>query len=312
MIALVIGGSSLAERRIVPAFHRLGVELDVASRTAAWPAARSGPGATFSDYGQALDRSRASLVYVSTRNHEHVEWARAALDSGRHVVIDKPAALMAGEVFELAALAERRGLLLAEATVYPWHPQCAALGALVETHGPLTRLVATFTFPPLASGNFRHRAGCGGGALRDLGPYAVTPGRLLFDADPIEMVVRTSTPPGSEVETAFSVILRYPGDRELVGHYGSTTAYVNRLDALGPALAVTLDRAFTTPDHVACRLHGQAGGAPVELATGPADAFALFLEAVLAGIATGDHVRFRETICRDARLLDQLRASSRS
>ena len=83
LTALVLGGSSIARRRVVPAFDRLGVTVDIASRTAGWPAARSGPGVTFTDYADALARSRASLVYVSTRNHEHVEWTGAALAAGR-------------------------------------------------------------------------------------------------------------------------------------------------------------------------------------------------------------------------------------
>jgi NDP-hexose-3-ketoreductase len=312
MTALILGGSSLARRRVVPAFDRLGVTVDIASRTATWPAARTMPGRTFTDYADALRLSEASLVYVSTRNHEHAAWVGAAIDSGRHVVVDKPSAVSVSDVFALADLAVRRGCLLAEATVYPWHPQFTVLQRLVKTHGPVTRLMAMFSFPPLPTENFRHQAAFGGGALLDLGPYVVTPGRLLFGTDPTCFTVRTTMASGGEVESAISVLIQYPNDRVLVGHFGSTTAYVNQLQVIGPTLAVTLDRAFTTPAEAACSVRGQAGGAPIEMQTEPADAFALFLGAVRTAIAEGTHDAFRETMCRDARLLDQLRLSSRS
>jgi scyllo-inositol 2-dehydrogenase (NADP+) len=52
------------------------------------------------------------LVVVATPNRTHVPLARAALEAGLPVVVDKPLAATAAEARELAALAAERGLLL--------------------------------------------------------------------------------------------------------------------------------------------------------------------------------------------------------
>lgn len=306
---LVLGYSSLARRRILPALARLGVtRVDIASRTRqpAWPDGVAGR--AFGDYDEALAASDAPLAYISTRNHEHAAWAAAALDSGRDVVVDKPAALSVRDVAGLVDRAARAGRLVAEATTWLWHPQVARLLELAASAGPVTRITATFSFPPLPADDVRHRAAWGGGALWDLGPYAMTPGRAFFDALPDACVTRAVTAPGDEVETSFGVLARYPGDRLLVGHFGSTTAYVNRLEVAGPRLALRLERAFTTAPDQPCRLTGEHAGARIDEEIPAADAFAEFLRDVMTAAGTGGAARFADLLVRDAEALDRLRA----
>ncbi|MGE3277005.1 MAG: Gfo/Idh/MocA family protein [Vicinamibacterales bacterium] len=309
---LLLGFSSLARRRILPALARLGAtEADVASytHTPEWPAGLSGR--AFPDYRTALDASLSPIVYVSTRNHEHAAWARAALESGRHVIVDKPAALHERDVAGLVELAARRGRLIAEATTYAWHPQFAALARLAAEAAPVTRLVATFSFPPLPDDDVRHVAAWGGGALWDLGPYAMTPGRILFGDAPLSMAAEAVTEAGAEVETAFSVLVRYPGDRLLVGHFGSTTAYVNRLEAIGPRMAVRVERAFTTTPDQPCRLTGEHLGRPLALEVPAADAFGEFLRDVIAAVDDRSrHGTFADWMVQDASALARLRVAA--
>lgn len=305
---LVLGYSSLARRRILPALARLGhTDVDIASRTRtpAWPDGVSGR--AFTSFRAALDESDAGLVYVSTRNHEHAAWAAAALASGRHVVVDKPATLALAETDRLIGQAHAAGRLIAEATTWPWHPQVDALRALVAQGGPATLISATFSFPPLPADDVRHTAAWGGGALWDLGPYAMTPAQRLFDAAPIAVDARTAMREGDEVETSFSVLAEYAGGRRLVGHFGSTTAYVNRLEVFGPRLAVTVARAFTTAPDTACRLSGECDGQRVDLEVPAADAFAHFLQAAFEAAASGRHQPFADLMLRDAEALARLR-----
>lgn len=309
---LVLGYSSLARRRLLPALARLGVaRVDVASRTRqpAWPDGVTGR--AFTGYHEALAASDANLVYISTRNHEHAVWAAAALDAGRDVVIDKPAALGVDDARRLVDRATGAGRLVAEATTWLWHPQVARLRELIATAGPVTRITATFSFPPLPADDVRHRAAWGGGALWDLGPYAMTPGRAFFDALPETCVTRAVAAPGDEVETSFGVLATYPGDRLLVGHFGSTTAYVNRLEVAGPRLALRLERAFTTAPDQVCRLTGEHAGTRIDEAVAPADAFAEFLREAMAAAAQGGAARFAELLIRDVEALDRLRAGLR-
>ena len=66
----------------------------------------------FDDATAMLDSGLIDLVVVSTPPNSHYAWAKAALDRGIHVILEKPMALTADECDELMALAAASGLLL--------------------------------------------------------------------------------------------------------------------------------------------------------------------------------------------------------
>jgi predicted dehydrogenase len=249
-------------------------------------------------------------VYVSTRNHEHLEWVRAALESGRHAIVDKPAALSVDDSERLVALARARRLMLAEANVWAWHPQLDVVRALINDRGPVTRLTATFAFPWIPRPNYRYEAASGGGALWDLGAYAVSCGRVLFDVAPDRIDAASVRPAAEEVDTSFSVLMRYSGGRSMAGHFGMPFPYVNRIELLGPTLTATIERAFTTPADAPVRIIDRSAGAPLAIDVPAADAFARFLGAVREAIEAGRHDRFADMLLADAHALEQLRRAA--
>jgi predicted dehydrogenase len=297
-------------RRVVPALARSGCgAIDVASRSREIVRPDELPGRSYRSYEQALAESDAGLVYVSTRNHEHAAHVEAALASGRHVVVDKPASIDAADTRRLVDLAARGGRLFAEATVYPWHPQFAAAAALVVEHGPVERITATFCYPPLPAGNFRHRPEYGGGLLWDLGPYAVSAGRVIFDGAAPDAIAAASTM-GEAVDTGLSTLMIYDGGRAAIGHFSMRSQYVNRLELFGPRMAVAIERAFTTAADQPCLLSGEAGATRIAIEVPAADAFAEFLRDVFAAIDAGDHARFTDAMLADAAALERLRAAA--
>lgn len=310
MRLLLIGYSKIAQKRVLPALPKAGVaQVDVASHSRADDVVlpQGAAGQVFGNYEAALDESDADLVYISTVNSAHAEWVAKALERGYHVVVDKPACTSLVETRRLLDLARRKDRCLAEATVYGYHPQIgAARQAFVEAGSRPTRIVATFSFPPLPTDNFRYKATSDGGALWDLGPYAVTPGRLFFDEEPKEVACYV-TGRGDEVETSFSVLMTYAGGRSMVGHFGFNTGYRNRLDILGPDVTVTIDRVFTTPADMAGELHINQRNQARVVEVPPADNFALFLRTVIDGIETGQHGSLADDLLADARVLWRLR-----
>ncbi|WP_243752742.1 Gfo/Idh/MocA family protein [Leucobacter ruminantium] len=69
-----------------------------------------------------LIASGLDVVHVCTPNPTHVDYARAALRAGAHVICEKPLATSAAEARELAAEAERAGRPGAVPFVYRYHP----------------------------------------------------------------------------------------------------------------------------------------------------------------------------------------------
>lgn len=68
--------------------------------------------ATFNDAVAMLDSGTIDLVVISTPPDSHYLWAKAALERGIHVILEKPMALTTEQCDELMALAGTRGLLL--------------------------------------------------------------------------------------------------------------------------------------------------------------------------------------------------------
>ena len=316
MNILIIGFSEIAKKRILPALRKIeGISrIDIASRSSASGllAEAAYKGTVFNDYADAISRSNADLVYISLVNSCHAEWAEKALLKGCHVIVDKPAFTSIDDARRLAALARAKNLCLAEATVYAWHPQIQMARDLFlqgETHP--TRLTVSFSFPPLPTDNFRYQKQLGGGALWDLGPYAVSPGRLFFDDEPDEVFCRVGTRSAvTGVDTSFSMLATFPGGRSMVGHFDFNTEYRNCINILGPDMSVGIDRVFTTPSDAENELKVHSHNNTKIHKTPAADSFAIFLQSVFDAIRESRHHSFIETLLSDATALHWLRKAA--
>ncbi|MCY9782406.1 Gfo/Idh/MocA family oxidoreductase [Nocardiopsis sp. EMB25] len=131
------------------------------------------------------DADRYEIAVVTTPNHTHAPLARAALEAGLAVVVDKPFALTASEARELTDLAERLGRAL---TVYQnrrWDADFLTLWHLVEegSLGRVHRFESRFErWRPEAKGTWRDSGSVadGAGILYDLGPHLIDQAVNLF------------------------------------------------------------------------------------------------------------------------------------
>ena len=125
MRLLILGYSSIARRRVIPAAAKVEAisEISIASKSRpepgeGWPKR----GRFFSDYDTALRESDSDAVYLSLPNAMHEHLALTALSAGKHVLVDKPA-MVTQEACERGVKEARRlGRLLAEAIVFSYHP----------------------------------------------------------------------------------------------------------------------------------------------------------------------------------------------
>ena len=83
------------------------------------------------DVARLLRDPAIDVVHVCTPNRTHVELATAALEAGKHVVVEKPVALHAAEATELARLAQRAGRHAMVAFTYRGYPMVRRARALV-------------------------------------------------------------------------------------------------------------------------------------------------------------------------------------
>ncbi|MFJ3158797.1 Gfo/Idh/MocA family protein [Streptomyces kanasensis] len=125
------------------------------------------------------------LVVVASPNRTHVPLATAALEAGLPVVVDKPVAGTAAEARDLAALAERRGLLLSVFQNRRWDADFRTLRALLDAGelGEVQRFESRFErWRPQPKGGWRESGAPEeiGGLLYDLGSHVVDQALVLF------------------------------------------------------------------------------------------------------------------------------------
>lgn len=145
----------------------------------------------YDSYDQVIADPDITAVYIPLPNHLHLPWVVKALNGGKHVLCEKPMACNAAEAREMAAAAKSNNRLLMEALMYRFHPRSRQVKSMV-INGKIgrVRLVrASFCFsmdPDLFKngGNYRLDAPAGGGALMDVGCYAVSTACWLLGEQP--------------------------------------------------------------------------------------------------------------------------------
>jgi NDP-hexose-3-ketoreductase len=313
MDVLILGGSRIAERRVIPALQAIRAvsAIHVASRTkASRIELKSKRGLISDDYARALAQlPPGSLVYVSLPNAYHTQWARESLMLGLHVVIDKPATLSAAEANELVDLARARGLLLAETIVWHYHPQVASALKLLTEAGGATAVTAIFSVPPFTPADIRNSKELGGGCINDMGPYAMSVGRLFLGDRPESVLCHIrSRHAESGVDTAFSIMNTYSGG-SLVGHFGFDTNYTHTLTIVGPNRTVMMDRPFAPPPDQLRDVRWTDASGDGRISVPPSDTFKLFFEDIFDAIARAGAERFYTAMSNSAEDLQRLRSA---
>lgn len=171
----------------------------------------------------ALADGDVELVVVTTPNRHHAEMAHAALDAGKHVVVDKPFTATLAEAQGLAARAARGGPLLAVYQNRRWDGDFLTLRALLAAGvlGEVVQFESHYDrFRPEVQDRWREQAGAGSGIWFDLGAHVLDQALVLFGAPDGMVADVTAQRTGAEVDDYFHVVLRY-GRMRAILHGGS-------------------------------------------------------------------------------------------
>jgi len=188
----ILGTAKIAREKVIPALKEAKrVEVAaIASRdreSAERTAKELGIPKVHASYEKLLADSRLDAVYIPLPNHLHVEWTLRAMASGKHVLCEKPMGLTDDEVNRLIDATSRYpDVKVMEAFMYRHHPQWAEAKRLVDAGeiGEVSTIHTEFSYFNADPGNIRNIPSAGGGALMDIGCYAVSLSRFLLDAEP--------------------------------------------------------------------------------------------------------------------------------
>lgn len=185
----------------------------VSSRPAAVRADLPGV-AVHADLDGLLAISDVELCVIATLNASHAPLARACLEAGRHVVVEKPFVTDPAEGRALAALAAERGLVLAVYHSRRWDGDFLTLRRLIadgKVGVPHTLIAHYDRWRPTVQDRWRERPGPGAGILWDLGAHLVDQALQLLGPARRVCAELSASRPGASVTDHFHLVVEHAG-----------------------------------------------------------------------------------------------------
>jgi xylose dehydrogenase (NAD/NADP) len=167
----------------------------------------------YGSYAELLADPEVDVIYNTLPNHLHAEWTVKAVESGKHVLCEKPLALSLEEVDAISAAAQRHGRIVAEAFMYRTHAQTRLVREMVKSGklGKVRMVRSSFTFVMTDPDDYRWKPEMGGGSLWDIGCYPLSFTRAVLAAEPLEVFGWQVTGP-TGIDDSFVAQIRFPGD----------------------------------------------------------------------------------------------------
>jgi predicted dehydrogenase len=181
----ILGAARIAGRAIVEPARLTGARLvAVAARDSERAeafAAEHGIERVHASYDDVINDPEVEAIYNPLANGLHGPWNLRAIAAGKHVLTEKPSASNATEAAQVRDAAREAGVVLMEGFHYLFHPVTRRLHELLAKGelGDLQHVEATMVMPPPDDNDPRWSLALAGGAVMDVGCYALHAQRML-------------------------------------------------------------------------------------------------------------------------------------
>jgi predicted dehydrogenase len=141
------------------------------------------PGVAVCSAMEAATHPEVDLVVIATPNESHFPLAAAALEAGKHVVVDKPFTVTLAEARALAEIARRHRRVLSVFHNRRWESEILAAKEILQSGvlGEVSHFECHMDrFRPVVRQRWREDPGPGAGLWFDLGPHLIDLSLYLF------------------------------------------------------------------------------------------------------------------------------------
>lgn len=164
----------------------------------------------YNDFNEMFTDPDIDVIYITTPHNTHKEFIKKALEGGKHILVEKSITLNSDELDAVKAIASEKGLIIAEAMTIYHMPLYRKLKEMLAT-GKLGKVnLITMNFGSFKEYDMRNRffnRNLAGGAILDIGVYALSFIRWFFDSKP-EMVMSLFKPAPTGVDESSVFILK--------------------------------------------------------------------------------------------------------
>ena len=208
----------------------------------------------YGSYEELLEDHEIEAIYNPLPNHLHIPFTIKAAEAGKHVLCEKPMAVHPDELAALRAAATQ--VLVMEAFMVRFHPQWLRARDLVRSGrvGELRAVQVFFSYFNNDPMNIRNRADLGGGALYDIGCYAIVAGRFFFDPEPQRAIALIDRDASFKTDRTTSGLVDFGAGRQLSFTVSTQCAPYQRVHLCGTRGRIELLIPFNAPPGEATRI----------------------------------------------------------
>jgi predicted dehydrogenase len=243
----------------------------------------------YGSYEEVLSDPEVEAVYIPLPNDLHATWIKKCADAGKAVLCEKPVALDSAEAADAFSYAESKGVLAMEAFMYRFHPQWVRAKELIDIGeiGDVMSIHTIFSFSNTDLENIRNIKANGGGALYDIGCYAISSARFLMGGEPERVVADIVTDQQTQTDTLSSAMMDFGGGRRAQFTVSTRMAPRQKVSVYGSGGSLTVVLPFNAYPDVPLVVVVNNGVGTREIKCGPADQYGLMLEAFAKSFREG-------------------------
>jgi hypothetical protein len=266
----VLCPSEIAFRRFMPAlmksedFNYIGIasankeewfgepteELVLAEKNKASKFMESYGGKVFANYQELLTSDEIDAVYIPLPPALHFKWAKAALENGKHVLLEKPFTTSLKDTETLIEIARDKKLAVHENYMFVYHTQIDYINNLISSKevGDIRLIRIDFGFPFRGADDFRYKKALGGGALLDCGGYTLKLASLLLGKTAKVTTTHLNSKDGLDVDIYGNATLTNKDGLTAQVSFGMDNAYKCSIEIWGSTGTIYTNRILTAPD----------------------------------------------------------------
>ena len=216
-------GTGVIANEMAQALQKMGKSLyAVGNRThqkAIDFAEKYGVGKVYDQIDDMFEDENVDIIYITSPHNTHYAFMEKALQHGKHLFVEKSITLNSRELDQMIALAQEKNLILAEAMTI-WHmPIYKKLWNIVK-EGALGKVqIITMNFGSFKEYDMKNRffnLNLAGGAMLDIGVYALSFIRWFMDSKPDQLLSQVKQAPTKVDEQAGLLLTNAEGQMAAV------------------------------------------------------------------------------------------------
>ncbi|WP_317851410.1 Gfo/Idh/MocA family protein [Neobacillus bataviensis] len=201
----------------------------------------------YASYHKLLIDQEIEAVYIPLPNHLHKQWVIEAAKQGKHVLVEKPAALTAEETQEMVDCCRENNVIFMEAFMHQFHPQHHRVREIVTSGeiGEIKFMRACFSyFLKDELTNIRLKKEMGGGSIYDIGCYCIHAIRNIMESEPVRVEVFAELDPRTGIDRSAIVYMKLENGINTVFDCSFDMSFRQEYEIVGTKGRITVPAAY--------------------------------------------------------------------